>query len=284
MKIILGSARQPASTDEDRADAGPRIPHTAATFASFRGSTSFVESAAGTERTGCARATPERAGPACTGQANVVCWPAMKRVAAVIGLLWVPAACDLGGRERDMLREELMARDARVRELEREVDELKQTLATQAAPTCPAPAAPTDPAPAAPTDPAPSSAGPIDVSTIRCAADRCTAPRELRDALLADPAQLARQARIVPVVQDGETRGFKLYGIRASSAAQAFGLRNGDIVTTIGDRAMTSMDAALAMFTGLAGSDEWTIAGERQGAPFRLTITFAGQPAAPSRR
>lgn len=48
---------------------------------------------------------------------------------------------------------------------------------------------------------------------ITCAADRCTVPRKTFEALLADPAELVKQARVVPYLQDGQTRGFKLFGI-----------------------------------------------------------------------
>lgn len=107
---------------------------------------------------------------------------------------------------------------------------------------------------------------------IACAKDRCTVPRALIDKWTADPIALAKQARVMPSMKDGEVTGFKLYGIRSTTEAAAVGLQNGDLVTALGGRTLRSMDGAMAAMTAMTAEREWVIEGERQGAPFKITI------------
>jgi general secretion pathway protein C len=102
----------------------------------------------------------------------------------------------------------------------------------------------------------------------------CTVPRAFVNELMANPAGLARQARIVPAVKDGETVGFKLYGIRHDSMPKLFGLKNGDMITAVNEYALVSMDDALTAYTKLRDASELNLAIERKGAPFALKITI----------
>lgn len=58
-------------------------------------------------------------------------------------------------------------------------------------------------------------------------------PRSSFDQLLANPDALARQARIVPAITNGQPFGLKLYAIRPGSIYLALGLRNGDTLRSI---------------------------------------------------
>lgn len=108
--------------------------------------------------------------------------------------------------------------------------------------------------------------------SVTCDGGRCTIPRQEFAGLMANPAALAKAGRVVPSMKDGVTTGFKLFGIRPGSPFAAIGLQNGDLVTEIDGKSMRSAEAALEAYAALRTRDEWTIKGERRGAPFELVV------------
>lgn len=205
----------------------------------------------------------------------------MKRAAVVTLGVWMFAGCDLGEREAEALRQRVAAQEQLMANLQRENDRLRAELAAQEQRMREAvvrgPAA--DPATIAALglDASAPSPTPADLASgIVCAGGRCTVPRASFAALIADPAALARQARIVPQVHQGAVRGFKLFAIRAGSAFAAVGLQNGDLITALGGRTLADVEQALAAYAELEGRDEWTIAGERGGVAFERTIVIDG--------
>ena len=110
-------------------------------------------------------------------------------------------------------------------------------------------------------------------AAIRCESDtRCTIDRSFLDTLLANPEALARQARIVPSMRDGVTRGFKLYGLRRGSVLEALGLHNGDLVASVNGHDLDSHTEALEVYTKLRTASKLELALERRGAPLTLTV------------
>lgn len=194
------------------------------------------------------------------------------------------AGCDR--REEAETRRALVDMQARVASLERELDQQKIDLTSQCErrlqavqmPACGSTGAGAGleallgPQPGAA---APEAPGTADAPAIVCADDRCTLPRATFDAWVKDPTALAKQARVVPNMKDGVTRGFKLFGIRASGPLAALGLENGDLITAIGGRPLKGMDDALTALGLLKGEEQWTIEGERRGAPFKRTIALS---------
>lgn len=57
--------------------------------------------------------------------------------------------------------------------------------------------------------------------------------RALIDRLLADPMAMARGARIVPSMKNGQPDGLKLYAIRRTSFWAHVGLQNGDTLHAV---------------------------------------------------
>lgn len=104
---------------------------------------------------------------------------------------------------------------------------------------------------------------------------RSTVARAAADAWLADAAGLARSARIVPSLVNGQPHGFKLYAIRSGSPLAAVGLVNGDTVTHIDGVELTSLDRALAVAAGWQTSGPRTAVVDlvRRGCPVTLTVT-----------
>jgi len=101
---------------------------------------------------------------------------------------------------------------------------------------------------------------------------RCTIARGELERLLENPAQLTRQARIMPSVKDGVTRGLKLYGIRPNSLPRALGFKNGDLLVAINDQSMTTPEHALEAYAALRKADTLKFAIDRKGEPLTLTL------------
>ncbi len=104
--------------------------------------------------------------------------------------------------------------------------------------------------------------------------DRCVVPRTVIEAMLADPASLAQQARLMQSVQDGVARGYKIYGIRPESLPRALGFKNGDLLKSVNGLPLTSMDQSMAAYAKLRRSDRLVLEIERKGAPLTKEITI----------
>jgi general secretion pathway protein C len=111
-----------------------------------------------------------------------------------------------------------------------------------------------------------SRAIPGAAEAINCPSDNlCVVERTFVEKLMANPALLAKQARVVPSVKDGETVGFKFYGIRRGSLPRLLGLRNGDLLTQVNGEDLTSMDKAMQLYTKLRRASNLSITIQRKG-------------------
>ena len=84
--------------------------------------------------------------------------------------------------------------------------------------------------------------------------------RRMFDELLAEPASLITEARIVP-----RDDGIKIFGVKSRSVFYKMGLRNGDIVHQINEVALNDMQSALSLFDDLKGQTEFTVDFTRRG-------------------
>ena len=110
---------------------------------------------------------------------------------------------------------------------------------------------------------------------IKCDSENsCTIERAFVEQILSNPAALAKQARVVPSVVDGETRGFKFYGIRSGSLPKLLGLKNGDLITSVNGKDLKSMDDAMALYTKLRNAPNLSINVDRKGAQMTKEITI----------
>jgi len=106
---------------------------------------------------------------------------------------------------------------------------------------------------------------------------RCTITRGALDELLANPAVLAKQARVVPAVRDGETRGYKLYGIRRGSLPKALAIKNGDMLIAVNGTTVTSPDEALDLYAKLRTSDTVTMEFDSRGTRYELKVSIVNE-------
>lgn len=99
---------------------------------------------------------------------------------------------------------------------------------------------------------------------------------EVDVASLEDPAILARSARIVPNLQNGEVAGFKVYAVRAGGIAAALGLQNGDLMTAINDVRLSDLADVMPVLAGAREGREVQLHVERDGKVVVKTILFVG--------
>jgi general secretion pathway protein C len=88
--------------------------------------------------------------------------------------------------------------------------------------------------------------------------------RSALNKVLANTTLLARSARIVPSVKDGQPNGFKLYAIRPGSLYSMLGMFNGDTINAINGNSITTPDKALEIYTKLRNASHLTISFSRQ--------------------
>src|SRR5690606_4083027 len=93
----------------------------------------------------------------------------------------------------------------------------------------------------------------------------CMVDRSIVEQPLANPAQLTKQARIVPAVRDGETKGYKFYGIRPGSLPKLLGMKNGDLLTSVNGHQLESLDQAMDLYNKLRRASHLSVTIERKG-------------------
>lgn len=121
--------------------------------------------------------------------------------------------------------------------------------------------------------PAPVAVPVISHAALACADDHCTIHPEGLDLLLR-PESLARSARVIPLVVDGEARGMKLYGIRSGSVPRLLGFKNGDLVRAVNGQPLT-VESALGLYEALRERRLGRLAVEIERRGVVMTRTFA---------
>lgn len=94
-----------------------------------------------------------------------------------------------------------------------------------------------------------------------------------RDAVnrnLQNMGQLFTQMRAIPNMQDGKTDGFRLSEVVPGSLFQQMGLRNGDVVNSIGGQDLNDPTQAIALLNSLRQASSLSITVMRRGRPVEL--------------
>ena len=139
------------------------------------------------------------------------------------------------------------------------------------------PAAPSPSAPAIPIASYTSSADdPPVIEGVVCEAQRCTIARAQWNKLVEAPESLAKMVRIVPAMREGQSAGFKLYGIRPGSFPRQLGFKNGDMITAIAGEPLRSVEDLDAVAGALEGAGEIVIEFESRDSPQQLTLVIEG--------
>lgn len=96
--------------------------------------------------------------------------------------------------------------------------------------------------------------------------------RSLVDDVLANPMAIAKGARLVPALKNGQPDGFKIYAIRVTSLYSRIGLTNGDTIQAINGQPLTSADKALEVYTTLRNASRVDIRLVRRGVDMTISI------------
>lgn len=92
--------------------------------------------------------------------------------------------------------------------------------------------------------------------------------------LLGNPTEMARGARIVPSMKDGQADGFKLFAIRPSSVFAHLGLQNGDTLHRFNGVELNSPETALEVYSKLRTATRIDLELTRRGQPITLSYTI----------
>jgi hypothetical protein len=84
--------------------------------------------------------------------------------------------------------------------------------------------------------------------------------------------ELTRDTRIVPEVKDGSTIGIRVFGVHPDSLLAALGLENGDRIERVNGAPISTMEAALSVYTKLQSAERVAVDLNRAGRPFRIDI------------
>ncbi len=92
------------------------------------------------------------------------------------------------------------------------------------------------------------------------------------DALLAEPDELLRGARIVPASDGGQVTGFRLFGVRPGGVFDRLGFRNGDEVRSVNGMSVAGPDDALRAYSEVRAAPVLTVELMRAGRRLELRI------------
>jgi general secretion pathway protein C len=109
---------------------------------------------------------------------------------------------------------------------------------------------------------------------ITCNGNACTVDRKFVEALLANPRMLARQARLLPSVKDGETHGFRLSRVRRGTLPRLLGLKSGDTLLAVNGTNLDSMDQAISLYAKLRRASDLSLTVERKGKVFQKQLSI----------
>ena len=98
--------------------------------------------------------------------------------------------------------------------------------------------------------------------------------RAVLNEVLAHPAAAARGARVMPAIENGRPRGFKLTRVRRTSVYSKIGLKSGDTIHAVNGFELTSMDKALEVYTRVRQASHVSISITRRGKPLTLDYTI----------
>ncbi|WP_394848800.1 general secretion pathway protein GspC [Pendulispora brunnea] len=135
----------------------------------------------------------------------------------------------------------------------------------------PAKPPPPPPVPSAPVrGGAPSVSPDIAKGIQKLSATEFNIDRGVVDKILENQAELMRQARIVPVQENGKVVGINLFGVRPDTLLGQLGMENGDRLQKINGFDMASPEKALEAYARLRMADHLTVSINRRGQDVNL--------------
>jgi S1-C subfamily serine protease len=103
----------------------------------------------------------------------------------------------------------------------------------------------------------------VEVAIERVGESAYRVDRASLQAVLGNMPLVARSARIVPEVRDGQPRGLRMYAVSAGGFLARLGLQNGDVVRTVNGTPLTSPERTLEAYALLARASKITLGVDR---------------------
>jgi general secretion pathway protein C len=94
------------------------------------------------------------------------------------------------------------------------------------------------------------------------------------DSAMNNITELMGQINIQPHSENGQSDGMILSNIKPNSIFRRMGLRNGDILTAIDGRPITTVDQALKLYEDLKSSDSANVEIKRRGRPTAIEYSI----------
>lgn len=151
---------------------------------------------------------------------------------------------------------------------------LERISLLEVARAAPPPVARPAPPPARTGEPQDELTAMLDEGINKLSEDSYQVDRGLVNSMLANPMSVARGARIVPSVKDGQPNGFKLYAIRPNSVYAKLGMRNGDTISSVNGFDLSSPDKALEVYTKVREASNLSVSVIRRGKPMTLNYNI----------
>lgn len=107
---------------------------------------------------------------------------------------------------------------------------------------------------------------------VSCDAQGCRLGSCLTQVAIDDPSQLVGTLRIVPWFVDGQSRGFKLFAVRAGSLPAQLGVQNGDVVRGLNGLPVQDPATAQTAWEAARNSPHWRLSLQRGDQTIERTL------------
>jgi general secretion pathway protein C len=101
----------------------------------------------------------------------------------------------------------------------------------------------------------------------RISANEFNIDRSAIDKLLENQAMLMQSGRMVPDMQNGQTVGMRMYGVRSDTLLGTLGFENGDRLEKINGFDITGVEKGLEAYAKLRTADRFSVTVNRRGSP-----------------
>ena len=98
--------------------------------------------------------------------------------------------------------------------------------------------------------------------------------RAMLNKVLDNAGKLIGIAAVVPKIENGQSVGMELRGVRPNTLLTKLGVQNGDILESVNGQSLSSPDAALGAYTTLRTSDKFNLTIRRGGQSMTINYTL----------
>ncbi|MDH3818649.1 MAG: hypothetical protein OES21_08535, partial [Myxococcales bacterium] len=98
--------------------------------------------------------------------------------------------------------------------------------------------------------------------------------RSMLNKVLDNAGKIIGIAAVAPKMEDGQSVGMEIRGIRPGTLLTKLGIQNGDILESVNGQSLSSPDAALGAYTTLRTADKFTLSIRRDGQSMMVNYSL----------